>query len=222
MLKLTIAVAAIALPDSINPSLILVALYLATGQHPARRTAAFTASAFVVTFAGGLVFAIGLGDLVLSILPKPSDTLKYELITAAGVVLLIGAAVIWALRETLPRRDAARAEKAEAAGRSAVLMGAGIAGVELLSAFPYFAAIALIAGSSVSQPEKLLLLLFYNVVYALPLIAIVAVCVVMGPRAEHLLTGVRAWVILRWPWIVAPLAAAVGAGLIAYGVARLT
>jgi cytochrome c biogenesis protein CcdA len=222
MLKLTVAVAAIALPDSINPSLILVALYLAAGPRPGRRTAAFTAAAFAVTFAGGLVFAIGLGDLILSAVPKPGDTLKYELITAAGVVLLIGAAVIWARRETLPRRDAARVEKVAVAGRSAALMGAGIAGVELLSAFPYFAAIALIAGSSVSQAEKLLLLVFYNVVYALPLFAIVAVSAVMGPRAEHLLTGLREWVVTRWPWIVAPLAAAVGAGLVAYGIARLT
>src|SRR4051794_33486015 len=222
MLKLTIAVAAIALPDSINPSLILVALYLAMGPHPLRRTAAFTAAAFAVTFAGGLVFAFGLGDLILSIVPKPGDTLKYALIAAAGAVLLVGGGVIWALRESLPKRDAARAEKAEQAGGSAVLMGAGIAGVELLSAFPYFAAIALIAGSSVSQAEKLLLLVFYNVVYALPLFAIVAVSVVMGPRAEHMLTGVRVWVVTRWPWIVAPLAAVVGAGLVAYGVARLT
>jgi cytochrome c biogenesis protein CcdA len=221
MLKLTIAVAAIALPDSINPSLILVALYLAMGPHPLRRTAAFTAAAFAVTFAGGVVFAFGLGDLILSIVPKPGDTLKYALIAAAGAVLLVGGGVIWALRESLPKRDAARAEKAEQAGGSAVLMGAGIAGVELLSAFPYFAAIALIAGSSASTPEKLLLLVFYNVVYVLPLIAIVAVCAATGPRAEHVLSRVRGWVLTRWPLIVAPLAAAIGAGLIVWGVTRL-
>ena len=222
MLNLAIAVGAIALPDSVNPSLILAALYLAAGPHPRRRTAAFAATAFAVTFAGGLVVALGLGDLILSIVPKPGHTLKYSLILAAGVVLLIGAVVIWALRDTLARRTSPQAEKARAPGGSAVLLGAGIAGVELLSAFPYFAAIALIAGSSVSQAEKLLLLVFYNVIYALPVIAIAVVCAVMGSRAEGLLARMRVRVVMRWPWIVAPLAGAVGAALIAYGVVRLT
>jgi hypothetical protein len=34
---------------------------------------------------------------------------------------------------------------------AAVLMGAGIAGVELLTAFPYSAAIAMVVGSGVSE-----------------------------------------------------------------------
>jgi Sap-like sulfolipid-1-addressing protein len=221
MLKLTIAVAAIAVPDSINPSLIAGALYLAAGPRPLWRTAAFTATAFGVTLAGGLLFALGLGDLILSLVPKPGYTLKYALITAAGAVLLVGGAVIWLFRERLSRREAPYAEKARAAGGSAAAMGAGIAGVELLSAFPYFAAITLIVGSPVSQAEKVLLVVFYNVMYALPLFAIVAVCAVAGPRADALLAPMRVWVLTRWPWIVAPLAGAVGIGLVALGIASL-
>jgi hypothetical protein len=51
---------------------------------------AFTVAAGTVTFLFGLAFALGLGDLILSVVPNPSSIVKYSLITAAGVVLLVG------------------------------------------------------------------------------------------------------------------------------------
>ena len=66
MLKFAIAVAAIALPDCINPSLIGGELFVATERHPARHTAAFTLAAGTVTFVFGLALALGLGDLILT------------------------------------------------------------------------------------------------------------------------------------------------------------
>ena len=48
--------------------------------------------AFTVTLAGGVLLALGLGDLILSLVPKPSPTLKYALEIAVGV-LLVGVAV---------------------------------------------------------------------------------------------------------------------------------
>ena len=47
-----------------------------------------------------------------------------------------------------------------------MLVGSGIAALEVLTAFPYFAAIALIVGSSTSGSAKLFLLVLYCVVYA--------------------------------------------------------
>jgi hypothetical protein len=88
VLKLAIAVVAIALPDCINPSLIGGELFVATGSHPRRRTAAFTLAAWTVTFIFGLASAFGLGDRILSIPPKPGATVRYALIPAAGLVAL--------------------------------------------------------------------------------------------------------------------------------------
>ena len=59
--------------------------------------------------------------------------------------------------------------------------------MELLTAFPYFAAIAMIVGSGVSDVGKLSLLVLYCVIYTLPLIAIAVVIAVMGERAERIL-----------------------------------
>jgi hypothetical protein len=69
MLKLAIAVVAIALADCINPSLIGGELFVATGERPRRKTIAFTVAAWIVTFVAGLALALGLGDLILSLVP---------------------------------------------------------------------------------------------------------------------------------------------------------
>jgi hypothetical protein len=218
---LAVAVVAIALPDSINPSLIAAELFLAAGGHPGRRTMTFALSAWTVTFLVGLALALGLGDLILSVLPKPGATLKYALFTAAGLVLMVGGAVLWIRRKAVaspgPPGDAQHKSHA-----SPVLLGGGIAGLELLSAFPYFAAIAMIVGSRASNPGKIWLLVLYCVVYTLPLIAIAVACIVMGKRAEAALRPVVRWIFARWPTVVAPLALLIGIGLTAFGIARLS
>ncbi len=221
VLSLSFVVSAIALPDSINPSLILTDFYLAAGPHPVRRTVAFGVAVFVVTFLGGVLIALGLAELVRSLLPTPSFGLKYALVVAGGVVLALGGGGIWVKRRALAGRRSSKTKGANGESGSAVLLGAGIAGVELLTAFPYFAAIGIIVGSAVSAPGKFVLLGIYSFVYVLPLIGIAIVCAVMGPRASGYLNRIRDKILTRWPAVVAPLALALGLGLIAFGVVRL-
>lgn len=220
MLGLAVAVVAIALPDSINPSLIGAELLVAAGQHPARRTITFTLAAWTVTFVVGLALALGLGDLILSVVPKPGATVKYALFTAAGVVLVIGGTFIWIRRKALAGSGSSR-NGGQSHG-SPVLLGGGIAGFELLTAFPYFAAIALIVGSGTSNLGKISLVGLYCVVYTLPLIAIAVACILLGERAGGVLRPVVSWMFARWPVIIGPLAAILGIALTAYGIVRLS
>ena len=177
MSKLAVAVVAIALADCINPSLIGGELFVAAGRHPRQKSIAFTVAAWTVTFVVGLALALGLGDLILALVPKPGRTVKYGLITAAGAVLMIGGAVVWIRRRSLVSSEASDDQHES---HQPALMGAGIAGLELLTAFPYFAAIAMIVGSGVSDAGKLFLLTLYCVIYTLPLIAIAVLIAVMG------------------------------------------
>jgi cytochrome c biogenesis protein CcdA len=220
MLKLAVAVVLIALADCVNPSLIGGELFVATGVHPRRQTTAFAAAALVVTFVVGLALAVGLGDLILSLVPKPGRTVKYALIVFAGLVLVFGGAVVWIRRRALvsakERDDQSRRH------RPAALMGAGIAALELLTAFPYFAAIAMIVGSGVSNVGKLSLLVLYCVIYTLPLFAIAVVIAIMGQRAERILGPAGDWLSARWPVVVAPLTAAFGIGVVAFGIVQLS
>ena len=166
------------------------------------------------------MLAVGLGDLILSIVPKPGPTLKYTLEIVVGALLVIAGAVIWWRRQALGG-DPSRKHGEDGGGGNATLLGAGVAGIELLTAFPYFAAIAIIVGASVSDGAKLLLLVLYNVVYVLPLLAIVATCVVMGARAGDVLEPVGDWIDTHWPIVVAPLAIVVGVAVMAYGILQL-
>jgi cytochrome c biogenesis protein CcdA len=220
MLKLAVAVVAIALADCVNPSLIGGELFVATGEHPARQSLAFAVAALVVTFVFGFALAVGLGDLILSLVPKPGRTVKYELIVLAGIILVCGGAVVWIRRRTLV--SANKSDDPPQRRRPAALMGAGIAGLELLTAFPYFAAIAMIVGSGVSSVGKLSLLLLYCVIYALPLIAIAVAIAIAGERAERVLQPVGDWLSAHWPVVVAPLTAAFGIGVLAFGIVQLS
>ncbi|MGA9858998.1 MAG: GAP family protein [Solirubrobacteraceae bacterium] len=221
MLSLALAVIAIALPDSLNPSLIAAEVFLAAGPHPGRRTMSFALSAWTVTFLVGVALALGLGDFILSVVPKPGATTKYALFLAAGLLLLIGGIVIWVRRRALGT-SGPTSDGEERSHGSPILLGAGIAGIELLTAFPYFAAIAMIVGSSASDPGKVWLLFLYCVVYTLPLFGIAIVCLVMGDRAEGALRPVLDWMFTRWPLLVGPLAAVIGIALLVYGILRLT
>ena len=219
MLKLAVAVVAIALADSVNPSLIGGELFVATGEHPRRQTTAFAVAALVVTFVFGFALAVGLGDLILSLVPKPGRAVKYALMVVAGIVLVGGGAVVWIRRRTLV--SANESDDQPPRHRPAALMGAAIAGLELLTAFPYFAAIAMIVGSRVSNVGKLSLLILYCVIYTLPLIAIAVVIAIMGQRAERILQPVGGWLSSHWPVVVAPLTAAFGIGVLAFGIVQL-
>jgi cytochrome c biogenesis protein CcdA len=220
MVKLTLAVVAIALADCINPSLIGGQLFVATGERPRQKTIAFAVAAWIVTFGFGLLLALGLGDLILSLVPKPGRTIKYGLVTAAGAVLVVGGAVLWIRRASLV--NTAASDERRGSHRPAALMGGAIAGVELLTAFPYFAAIAMIVGSGASNAGRLLLLIIYCVVYTLPLIAIAVLIAVMGERADRILRPVGIWLSAHWPTVVAPLTAAFGIAVLAYGIVQLS
>ena len=219
MVKLAIAVVAIGLADCINPSLIGGELFIATGERPRQKTLAFTVAAWTVTFVFGLALALGLGDLILALVPKPGRSVKYGLIAAAGVALVLGGAVVWVRRRSLVSTEASN--QPHDSHRPAALMGAGIAGLELLTAFPYFAAIAMIVGSGVSNPAKLLLIILCCVIYTLPLIAIVVLITVMGERAERILEPIGDWLSAHWPAVVAPLTATIGVGVLAFGIVQL-
>jgi cytochrome c biogenesis protein CcdA len=225
MPALALAVVAIALPDSLNPTLIVGALHEALTPRPFTRTLAFTVSAFLVTLAGGFVVAVGLGDLILSLLPKLRPNTKWTLFVVVGTAFVFGAVALWwkrdAVTEDQPPSERAPAHPHAGTG-SALLTGAGIAGVEFLTAFPYFAAITMIVGASVPASAKLLLVALYNIIYVLPLIAIVIVCGVMGTEGARRLAPIGDWIAMRWPVVVAPLIGVVGLGLAFYGILQLT
>lgn len=135
----------------------------------------------------------------------------------AGVILVLAAAALWMGRQRLARREL----PGRGGGGSAVIAGASIAAIELLTAAPYFAIIAGIVASSTNMAQQLVLLALYNATVALPLLAIIAVLLLAAERADRWLPRAAAWVQRRWPVIVSSLLMSVGGALTVLGGAGL-
>jgi cytochrome c biogenesis protein CcdA len=220
MLALLLVVVSIALADSLNPSTIAPALLLATGPNSRARIAAFTAGVFSVSLLGGLVLVLGPGQLLLN--AGPSRHTKHLLEAGGGAVLLALGVALWLGRDPVARRFAAAEARGRDGGTASVfLLGAGIMAVELPTAFPYFAAIAAIVGSDSSLGGEIVLVVVFNVVFVLPLLAILAIRALAGERAEAELEAMRAWLRRRGAALLAGLLTALGAAGLAFGIAGL-
>jgi cytochrome c biogenesis protein CcdA len=101
--------------------------------------------------------------------------------------------------------------------RFAPAAGAGLAAVELPTAVPYIAALAILATSSESALAQIVLVLAFNVVFLAPVLAIAIVAAAAGRRTA-LLAAVRAVVVRHSGAAAAVLVCVVGVALIALGV----
>ena len=207
MFRLLALVVSIGLADSLNPSTIAPALYLAGGKEPRRQVTQFTLAVFLVYLLGGLLIALGLGQIVLSLVPRPDREDRYVLEVIAGIAVLTGGVFIWGYRNRLAKRQFPTPNPE---GRSSAILGVTITAIELPTAFPYFAAIAAIVGSGLGAAQQALALLIFNLCFVLPLIAIVAVLTFAGEKAQEMLAAGRKWLEARWPAVIAVLAVVAG------------
>src|ERR1700748_1334726 len=105
MIRLIGLAVSIGLADSLNPSTIVPALYLATGEHPRERVTEFTIGVFGVYFLGGAAIALAPGQLLLSFVPHPSHTTRYLIEVVAGTAILIAGVALWFNRGRLGDRE---------------------------------------------------------------------------------------------------------------------
>jgi len=209
-------VVSIGIADSLNPTTIAPALYLATGEHARRRMIEFTLGVFVVYFLGGVAVALGPGQVVLALIPHPGPHLSYVLEIVAGVAMLIAAAFLWGYRHRLRKREVISAPRRR--GRSSAVLGATITVVEFPTAFPYFAAITAIVGSGQPVLRQIFLILIFNVLFITPLLGMIAILTFAGDDANRVLSAGRAWLERRWPVVLASLALLAGLFVILLGV----
>ncbi len=219
MFRLVGLVVSIGLADSLNPSTIAPALYLASGEKPLARVSEFTFAVFTVYFLGGAAVALGPGQLILSLVPHPHPRLRYILEIMAGVAMLVAAAMLWRHRDRLADRELPGGSPK---GRSSLVLGATITAVELPTAFPYFAVIAALVGSGLSPLHQLLLLVLFNVCFVFPLLGIMGTLFFAGSHAERYLSAGRNFLQRHWPSVLAIVALIAGLFVVGLGVTGLT
>jgi cytochrome c biogenesis protein CcdA len=219
MLRLIGVVISIGLADSMNPSTIGPALYLASGEAPIRELTRFTLGVFATSLAGGALIVLGPGEALLALVPHPGATVRYVLELVAGLAMLVAAVVLWVKRDRLGHRERSQPRATQ---RSSAILGVTIVAIELPTAFPYFAAIAAVVGSGLGLGRQLILLVLYNACFVSPLLLMITVVAMAGARAQRILTDARDWLHGHWPVLLAALALGAGVFVAVLGVTGLT
>jgi cytochrome c biogenesis protein CcdA len=215
VLRLVGIVISIGLADSLNPTTIGPALYLATGERARDRVAEFTLAVFAVYFLGGAAILVGAGSLIRSVLPHPHHHITDLIEVAVGVAMVAVSGMLWRYRSRLAERDP---PDFDPHGRSSWVLGASITAVELPTAFPYFAALAAILGADVDFLGDLILLALFNLCFVLPLLGIVATLTFAPNSSDRLLSIGRDFLQRHWPAVLAGVALIAGLFVILLGV----
>jgi len=218
MLRLIGIVISIGLADSLNPTTIAPALYMAGGKRALSRVIEFTIGVFAVYLIGGLLIALGPGELILDLVPRPTHAARHVIEIVAGVAMIVGAAVLWRRRHAIAEREP---KPPTEEGRRSAILGATITAVELPTAFPYFAAIATVVGSGASVTRQIGLLVLFNICFVVPLLGIAVLLAVAGDGADALLTQARETLRANWPRLLAVVGLLVGVFVILLGVTGL-
>ena len=168
MLALTFLVASIGFADSINPSTVVPALYIA-GARRGSGLGSFTLGVFVVYLAGGLALVLGPGPALIAALRSAGPGFEHAAEAVVGIGVLAFAVGLWRSRATEVDASPARPGLTR---RSAFAIGAGITAVELPTALPYFGAVSAILASGAGTGVRILLVVAYNLLYVLPLVGL--------------------------------------------------
>jgi cytochrome c biogenesis protein CcdA len=216
MATLTLLMVSIGFADSINPSTVVPALWMAS--TPRAHLASFTLGVFAVYLAGGLVLMFGPGPAIISALHHVGTTVEHGIEAAVGLGVLVLALGLWRSRH---RQQAARLPKPGGTRTSAFALGAGIMAVELPTAFIYFGAISAVLADHRPAALEVWLLVVYNALFVAPLVAIIVLRRVAGEGAER-------WLASSWERVrgggqvaLAALTGGAGAALVIVGLAGL-
>ena len=225
MVTLLLVLLPIALLDSVAPLLFVVLLSVLSGRQPRRRAALFIAGQFLTYFLVGLAVMFGLRAAFVAlnelgeslwVVPETPD-LIFQIVIGAALAF-------FGMRRLLGRaKPPTQKPRATEAAVSSGLWRAFTLGVVSMAAmiplnFIYFAAIDQILKADLSPVPSALALLFYNLLFSLPLFAIYGMVTMHGERGLAAL-GVLRHKLGRWsPVAIGALMAFGGVFLIVDGV----
>jgi cytochrome c biogenesis protein CcdA len=185
VIALTLLVASIAIADSINPSTVVPALWLASAPR-GRGLTSYTLGVFAAYFAGGLVLVFGPGPALIAALHNIRGPVEHALQAAGGAVAIAFAIALWRSRRNAP--SGRRGRRCDSR-RSAFALGVGIMAIELPTAFMYFGAITAILAAHPAAGVEVWLLVAYNALFVAPLVVILAIHHLAAERAERWLVA---------------------------------
>ena len=185
---------ALALVDSINPSAILVTLYLLSGGRVSAQIVVYVAAIFLTYLTLGVVMMSGLDALLPSLRTMGSGRSGLIVQGVIGLAMLL-----YAIRTPTTAASGPRVGPSASSYAALALLGVTVTTMELPTAVPYFGAIALLTTADLPMARWLPLLVLYNVIFVLPPVLLLVGHLVFGSRLdaryadfrERLQTGAR-------------------------------
>lgn len=170
---------ALALVDSINPSAIVVTLYLLGHQRVPAQVVVYVAAIFVTYLTLGAMMMSGIDALLPSVRTLANGRLGFVVQSLVGLAMLV-----YAVRASATGTSAPRVEPRASTYAALALLGVTVTTMELLTAVPYFGAIALLTAADLSAAQWLPLLAVYNTIFVLPPVILLLGHIIGGRRLE--------------------------------------
>lgn len=182
-----LAFLALALVDSVNPSAIVVTLFLLSRERASAQVLVYIAAIFLTYLTLGVMMMLGI-DALLSSLGRVGGG-RAGLIVEGGAGL---AMLVYALRAPASAETAPQVGPSARTFAALVLLGITVTAMELPTALPYFGAIALLTAAELPLPRWLTLLVIYNAIFVLPPLALLAGHIAFGRRLEARYAALKA------------------------------
>jgi cytochrome c biogenesis protein CcdA len=170
--------------DVLNPVLFAFMVYAVSMPRPVLTSSAMLLGHTTAYFGAGIVIALGL-EKITRYLANPSSV-DYL------IALVVGLLLLWVAWPTAKKPAAKRPEEGGSmTPLSAFGLGAVINFIGIPFALPYFAAIDQILKANFSTGDGLVLLVAYNLLYALPFLVVPILVASLGERARPILKKIN-------------------------------
>jgi cytochrome c biogenesis protein CcdA len=170
---------ALALVDSINPSAIVVTLYLLSRERALGQILVYVAAIFLTYLTLGAMMMLGVDALLPSLTTTANSRLGFIVQGVIGIAMLL-----YAIRAPTTAKSARQVEPGASTYAALALLGVTVTAMELPTAVPYFGAIALLTAADLPMAQWLPLLVLYNAIFVLPPVLLLAGHVILGRRLD--------------------------------------
>ena len=208
MIEIWAVLAPILIADIINPVLFAFMVYAVSTKHPIVNSSAILIGHSLAYFCAGIILALGLGRISERLANPQHIDFIIELVI--GLLLLIVA-----LRSTKKTEKRRKEDSKDLTPIKALGLGAIVNFVGIPFALPYFAALDQILKADFTVTEAVLVLISYNLLYALPFVIVPILVASIGERSRPLLQRINDALDRFSSFLMPVLLFLVGLGLVA-------
>jgi len=177
--------------DLVSPTLFTFLVYAASTKHPVANSGAVLLGHTLAYFSVGLIVGLGF-DRVLALI---ADRIANPYFIDYIIGLLIGMLLLWVAFRAPQKAEQRQVDKGDTLTPVTALgLGAIINFFGIPFALPYFAAVDQILKANLSAMDSVMVLVVYNILYALPFMTIPILAAAMGKRSQSLLQKINEFV----------------------------